>query len=405
MMRVISGGIDYGVGLEKGASYGLQEILGVEVDMDHAGWDAIQNQLAHLDDARRDMERIAVPVTWIHGRYDAWMDPVRAVDILSRGDTAKRRFIEVPTGHSLRSSREALDVFQLVTSEIARFVLGRSIPKVLPELAALERRRRAERERLKHPDVNLRAFWRNYLLGRSGLGGFDLMTRIEAYRDLMRIQIRELRLLAGARVADLGAGTGAFLAGLSRFQDISGAHVLELDFVRDALRHARARARSEIGDRHRVSFIEVDLNQGRAGSLPLNNTSLDAVLGSLLISYVPDPARMLAEIHRVLRPGGRLVLSVLRRDADMSKLFVEGLEELRVGNETCGSRRDEIDEAARDYLNQASSLLDLEEAGVFRFWDSEELVELVSSSGFTELGVDQCFGDPPQAVVVSATRA
>jgi dienelactone hydrolase len=148
MMRVISGGIDYAVGLERGARYGLQEILGVEVDMDLAGLDAFAHDLVHLDDSRRDMARIQVPVTWIHGRHDAWMDPDRARDILSRGDTSQRRFIEVPTGHMLKTSREALETFQLVTGEVGRMALGRRIRPALPDLGALDRRSRAERGRL-----------------------------------------------------------------------------------------------------------------------------------------------------------------------------------------------------------------------------------------------------------------
>src|SRR5262249_30745307 len=74
MMRVVSGGVDYVGGVERGVSFGKQEILGVEVDIDHAGRDALDHEMAFLDDSCRDMRSVQVPVTWIHGRHDAWMD-------------------------------------------------------------------------------------------------------------------------------------------------------------------------------------------------------------------------------------------------------------------------------------------------------------------------------------------
>ena len=87
----------------------------------------------------------------------------------------------------------------------------------------------------------------------------------------------------------------------------------------------------------------------------------------------------------------------------MSRLFTEGLAELR----SEGSHlveADALDSAARGYLNQASRLLDLEESGVFRFWDADELGSLVSRAGFEITGTHNSFGDPPQGVVISAVR-
>ena len=51
--------------------------------------------------------------------------------------------------------------------------------------------------------------------------------------------------------------------------------------------------------------IAVDLRLGNAEALPADDDSLDAVLGTLVLCSVPDPGRALAEIRRVLKPGGR----------------------------------------------------------------------------------------------------
>jgi len=114
LIRGLSGGVDYLAGYERGRRYGRREIQGLLLDIDRAARDAIENRLAFLDDARNDLARINIPITWIHGKYDAWLDVERARDILSVGKTRERRLIEIPTGHQLRTSREAFEVFQLI---------------------------------------------------------------------------------------------------------------------------------------------------------------------------------------------------------------------------------------------------------------------------------------------------
>jgi ubiquinone/menaquinone biosynthesis C-methylase UbiE len=310
----------------------------------------------------------------------------------------------------LKTSREALETFQLVTGEVGRMALGRRIPPVLPDLGALDRRSRAERGRLQRGDADLRSFWRDYLVGRDGSVGYELMTHIEPYRQLMEAQVRALELREGDRVADLGSGTGAFPVHLARWSGRPhGLRVLEVDYVREGFQRARQR----IQEAPRAPDLEVrfaeadlDLRRGRA-ALPLAAGSLDAVLAALFLSYVADPRAVLREIRRVLRPGGRLVLSTLRRDADMSKLYTEGLEELRADGARAllgAGRFADLEGLARGYLHQASRLLDLEEQGTFRFWDPQELGARVAEAGFEGVRAEWALGEPPQAVLVTARK-
>jgi SAM-dependent methyltransferase len=131
------------------------------------------------------------------------------------------------------------------------------------------------------------------------------------------------------------------------------------------------------------------------------------VLASLLVGYLGDPGAFVREAARLLRPGGRLVLSNLRRDADISQLFVDGLAEFsgsearaRFGRDAAG----DFDGLARSFLNDAARLLELEEQGRFRFFDPAELRELVTGAGFLDVATELAFGDPPQAVVLAARR-
>lgn len=98
-------------------------------------------------------------------------------------------------------------------------------------------------------------------------------------------------LVAGAsgRVLDLGCGTGRNLPLYP-----AGARVVGLDPSPAALRRARRRAPG------------VPLVQARAEALPFRASTFDTVVSGLVLCSVADPARSLAEVRRVLRPGGRL---------------------------------------------------------------------------------------------------
>jgi ArsR family transcriptional regulator len=61
----------------------------------------------------------------------------------------------------------------------------------------------------------------------------------------------------------------------------------------------------------------VDLRRGNLESLPIEDGELDAAVLSLVLHYSPDPARALAEVGRVVRPGGRaLVVDMLPHERE-----------------------------------------------------------------------------------------
>lgn len=394
-LRAVSGGVDYAYGLLEGVSFGRHELVGVLADMDHTGLDALEHRLVFLEDARRDMAAVTIPVTWLHGRHDAWMDLERVVKLMSSGDSSARRLIEIPTGHELRSSREALETFQLIAKEIGRISLGKELKVGLPDFADIVRRREAERARLPKADFRAQSFWREYVLGRSGVGGIKLLTATNAYKSLIDTQIALLAVEPKDCVLDLGSGTGELARALSRNRSVQPLRVIEVDIVFEALRRSRA------GEGPLVSSVQVDLDLD-AGSLPFASNSADRILASLLLSYLRFPERALAEARRILRPGGTLVVSSLRRDADISRIYADGIAELQedriaalFGEEMTGR----FASLQREFLNSASRLLDLEESGRFRFYDQEELTGLLEGAGFLDVSTTPAFGEPPQAFV------
>ncbi len=407
-LKKVSGGLDFIGGAEQGLEFGIQELMGVTTDIDRVASDAIGNDLAFLEDSRREMAEIDVPITWIHGKFDAWLDLTRVREIMALGDTSRRKLLEVPTGHQLRSSQEAIEVFQLIAVEIGKMATEMELAPGLPDVSALELKRKAERARVGAPSINAVDFWRNYLLGRDGGLGIDLMNAIEPYQRLMDTQILALGLGSGDRVADVGAGTGAFPLRLLESGAPQGITVDLIDLVPEALKHARTRI-EKVGTPHGVSlrYIECDLADTGVVSAGGFEGRYDALLASLFLSYVEEPEAQIKLMYRMLRPSGRLVLSTLRKDADISRLFVEGVRELRSGraSELLGSVGETaVDESLRRFLNDAARILDLEEAGRFHFWDEVELQEMVRRAGFSSVRTSGGFGDPPQAIVLSAIR-
>lgn len=410
LTRVISGGVDFFGGIERGVLFGRQEIQGLLVDMDHAGRDALREGLAFLSDARRDFALTRAPITWIHGRYDAWMDLARIRDALSFGEYSNRRLIEIPTGHQLRTSQEALETFLLIACECARMVSGREIAATLPDPAFLEERRKNEMARLEGAATDLRSFWRDYVVGREGGIGMELVTLADPYERLMDLQIDCLSLEPGDRVLDLGSGVGSFPLQLSAREGVGELRVIEADLVHEALVRARERCRAPEASNARLqlAFTRLDLDAlGPGRSIPLRDRSVDAVLLSLVLNYVSDPVALLAEIFRLLRCGGRLVLSSLKRDADISTICVDTLADLRAGRGRRalgaeGERR--MAGSLQRFINDAARLLDYEERGLFRFWSSRELGEMLWVAGFRDVTIEPAFGEPPQAYVVRALR-
>ena len=104
--------------------------------------------------------------------------------------------------------------------------------------------------------------------------------------------VRALGISAGDRVLDIAAGTGTSSAAIAR----AGARVTALDFSPGMVAVGR--------DRHpEIEFVEGDAQQ-----LPFDDVSFDAVTISFGLRNVNDPHRALAEMRRVLVPGGRLVI-------------------------------------------------------------------------------------------------
>ena len=124
---------------------------------------------------------------------------------------------------------------------------------------------------------------------------------------ITRTRLRDvLAPSAGERVLEIGPGTGYYTLDLAEW--VAPAGVVEIiDLQQEMLDHTMGRARER-------GVTNVTATRGDATTLPYDDDSFDAVILTTVLGEIPDGDAALAEIRRVLRPGGRLVVGELFGD-------------------------------------------------------------------------------------------
>lgn len=113
--------------------------------------------------------------------------------------------------------------------------------------------------------------------------------------------LQALALRPGEQVLDVGAGPGFLVAEMAEQVGPTG-HVTGLDISDSMVALARQRcAQGPVGSRTAIV-------KGDAAALPFPSASFDVGVSTQVYEYVPSISAALAELHRVLRPGGRVLI-------------------------------------------------------------------------------------------------
>lgn len=538
VIRNATGGIDYiAEYAATGKTVARAAVLGVEIEGMRFCEDLLRNGLAFMSDAKREIAEIPIPVTWVLGLYDAWIDPSTIREFMAVKARAPRELIELECGHVPLNSDEALKLFSVIMQAVWRQLYDEDIEPVFPNLREFLRTRSAEWRRIpKSPIPDKRNYWHEYLLGSADRRiSYDVLNSAEEYIAFLDREADLLGLKAGHRLADMGCGTGNFFARLVRRKGGRGRplckHLTLVDFVPTAL-EAASNKLDKLADRYgeavprrdttclnlelsplrtvraflsgtyygydplkgtirgltdysidmwkavedwrlhdivrgrnlddedrwflRDNFPEdeqdviVDMNRltrflkgnfgpddltregrmmaargrtvgvehlqfkrldplshGAIEHLPFEDGQFDRILSSLVLSYVNNPLETLREFHRCLAPGGRLVVSSMRPDVDMSRIYRNLMIKLERGHDTElpeGMTREVFVEEVRHYVNSAAFLLKLAEEGQFVFFSRDEMRRLVERAGFRRVEVFASFGRPAQALITVGYR-
>ncbi|HEX2229156.1 MAG TPA: metalloregulator ArsR/SmtB family transcription factor, partial [Candidatus Binatia bacterium] len=204
------------------------------------------------------------------------------------------------------------------------------IPEIKQDQARLEECRRRRRQRSQGYFESVAGDWE-----RIRKSYFDDRVTSLAIEKLLR---------RGLILADVGCGTGSLTFELARF----AGKVIGVDLSREMLRRARSRAEER-------QLRNVEFRQGDALDLPMQSQSVDAAFCVMVLHFLPDPQRAIAELCRIARRSGAVIL------VDLVKHQQDWMRE-QMAHRWLGFEKGQIE----DWFRQAGvSQLDYELTGAF----------------------------------------
>lgn len=175
-------------------------------------------------------------------------------------------------------------------------------------------------------------------------------------RAVTELVVRSAAVLPGMRVLDLASGTGEPALSLARAVGAQG-HVVATDLVPEMIEAARQNAAAQ-------GLTNIECRLADAEALPFSNAEFDRVTCRFGIMFFPNIPKAMAEIRRVLKPGGRVCFAVFA-----------SLEENPIFGVSLGPflKRVKMPPPPPDAPH------------IFRFADEHKLAAALSSAGFSEV--------------------
>jgi ubiquinone/menaquinone biosynthesis C-methylase UbiE len=130
--------------------------------------------------------------------------------------------------------------------------------------------------------------------------------------------------------------------------------------------------------------------------LPFRDNQFDRVVCNLVLGYLQDPLFTLGELMRVLGDNGRLVLTNLKPQSDLSQIYRNFIERTKEPAEI---------EEGRQLLSNSGKIKQGESDGIFRFFDRQELATLLISVGVKQPRIYTTFANQAYIAVAEKTTS
>lgn len=226
-----------------------------------------------------------------------------------------------------------------------------------------------------------RKFWEDYA------PYYTKLALSPVYKQFVADTLKVISIRKGERILDLGSGPGHFAQSLSR----EGGRVSAVDYSQTMIEEAKKNPSQGLHDDGCVEFIYSDVYPYLKSAA---NDSFDLVLASLLVSYLEKPDFAIAEMFRVLRPGGRLIMSNPVPNPPFSAVFWKS-----------GWTAFRYLFYAVQLLRYARKIKRFEQEGVFHFFTAQETQDLLIRAGFERNSISMTTSLANTVYLTSATKA
>ena len=399
---------------KKGKRYGTLDVLGFNIDADAFLNDAVQNGFSDLSSSLLDAARIQAQTFICMGEKDSWVRAEDARAVFEAVRTKKKNFVTVPLAlHRFIENRSAM---KYALREAVHFSIGNSLNRRLsaddvqdPIFEEVHARELYEKSILKesydYSKAEEKNFWKGYL------SRFTNIYNIHDYWNLLEVIYNNLGgAWSGQKILDAGCGNGNYAYFLllkqaykyrqgTQLRGTQPCFYYGIDFVSEAVTDAHHRIeelQQNLLGEARISttrplllhndFAVVDLEDG----VPFNDNSFDQVCCNLVVSYLRSPEKVISELCRVLRPRGKMVVSSLKPNPDLSEIYRNFV--------SVAENEEEILEA-RKLLSNAGAIRIKEVRGLYHFYSEGELRRLLRSCGLRQIRVLRSFGDQANVII------
>ncbi len=399
----------------KGEKWGETDVLGLKVNFENFLESAVKDDFHDLNSTAHDLSKLKIPVIFFVGEKDIWVkaEDVQFVFEKSQGKVKELHIIPEAMHQLKENPKVAQTVLKQIVTCCSKYLSAGNLSfenTIEPSIREIAMQNRIEKDRLKLKGVfalsSEKDFWAEYLTS------FSIIFKVPDFREYLTLLSISLNgIKDGDQILDAGCGVGHFGAWLiyeiirnnSAMHDIklySKSTYYGIDFVTSALETARnqhQKMKNEfLKERGLTSqdvqaflpskYQECDLNF----DLPFEDCSFDKICNSLVLSYLNDPLLTAREFLRVLKPGGRIVISSLKPFADLSEVYRHFISI---------SKNEQEIMAARKLLSEAGKIKQKEGMGHYRFFGDKDIKLILLAAGAKKIKVFRSLGNQATVAV------